>query len=87
MSIGRLQTGRPSDERLPQTGLEGGCPVALTVPRAEFRFESGAVAIAAEVARSDFEAWIAPDLLASKPRSTKRSPGSGWSPPRSTACS
>jgi hypothetical chaperone protein len=32
-------------------------------PHAEFRFEGGGVAIAAEVARSDFETWIAPDLL------------------------
>ena len=42
-----------------------GLKMALsTGDRAEFRFEAGSISIVRDVARADFEGWIAPELLA-----------------------
>jgi hypothetical chaperone protein len=63
--IGRMIALIEHEQGFPLYDAVGRLKRALSIePRAEFRFEGGGVEIAAEVARQDFEAWIAPDLLA-----------------------
>ena len=62
--IGRMIALIEHEQGYPLYDAVGRLKRALSdAERAEFRFEGGGVEIAAEVARSDFEAWIAPDLL------------------------
>lgn len=63
--IGRMIALIEHEQGFPLYDAVGRLKRALSAEaRAEFRFEGGGVEIAAEVARQDFEAWIAPDLVA-----------------------